>query len=81
MSITHTFNLQKNTDLKKFEVLPIFPSHIETQAELCLLYTSIHGSSPIYMTDEYMVNFIEASFLVSYREQEGKIPELTQEWE
>ena len=41
----------------------------------------IHGSSPIYMTDEYMVNFIEASFLVSYREQEGKIPELTQEWE
>mgnify|MGYP001071157171 CR=1 FL=1 len=34
MSITHTFNLQKNTDLKKFEVLPIFPSHIETQAEL-----------------------------------------------
>ena len=44
-------------------------------------YWNIHGSSPIYMTDEYMVNFIEASFLVSYREQEGKIPELTQEWE
>ena len=38
MSITHTFNLQKNTDLKKFEVLPIFPSHIETQAELDSLY-------------------------------------------
>lgn len=34
MSITHTFNLHKNTDLKKFEVLPIFPHHIATQQEL-----------------------------------------------
>lgn len=34
MSITHTFNLHKNTDLKKFEVFPIFPKHIETQKEL-----------------------------------------------
>ena len=43
MSITHTFNLQKNTDLKKFEVLPIFPSHIETQAELdSLAYVAEH---------------------------------------
>lgn len=43
MSITHTFNLQKNTDLKKFEVLPIFPSHIKTQAELdSLAYVAEH---------------------------------------
>lgn len=34
MSITHTFNLHKNTELKKFEVLPIFPHHIATQQEL-----------------------------------------------
>lgn len=34
ISITHTFNLHKNTDLKKFEVVPIFPSHIETKEEL-----------------------------------------------
>lgn len=34
MSITHTFNLHKNTDLKKFEVRPIFPHHIATKAEL-----------------------------------------------
>ena len=34
MSITHTFNLHKNTDLKKFEVLPIFPTHIDTKEEL-----------------------------------------------
>lgn len=34
MSITHTFNLHKNTDLKKFEVLPIFPKHIQTKEEL-----------------------------------------------
>ncbi len=34
MSITHTFNLHKNTDLKKFEVLPIFPKKIKTKEEL-----------------------------------------------
>lgn len=34
ISITHTFNLYKNTELKKFEVLPIFPSHIKTKEEL-----------------------------------------------
>lgn len=34
VSITHTFNLHKNTELKKFEVLPIFPAHINTKAEL-----------------------------------------------
>ena len=43
-------------------------------------YWNIFGSSPVYMTDEYMVNFTEASFLVSYREQKGKIPDLAQEW-
>lgn len=34
MSITHTFNLHKNTELKKFEVQPIFPHHISSKAEL-----------------------------------------------
>lgn len=34
MSITHTFNLHKNTDLKKFEVVPIFPKHVDTKEEL-----------------------------------------------
>lgn len=34
MSITHTFNLHKNTDKKKFEVLPIFPKQIHTKQEL-----------------------------------------------
>ena len=31
-------------------------------------YWNIFGSSPVYMTDEYMVNFTEASSIVSYRE-------------
>lgn len=34
MSITHTFNLHKNTELKKFEVQSIFPHHISSKAEL-----------------------------------------------
>ena len=34
MSITHTFNLHKNTNLKKFEVAPIFPEYITSQKEL-----------------------------------------------
>ena len=34
MSITHTLNLHKNTQLKKFEVRPIFPARINTQQEL-----------------------------------------------
>jgi len=35
VSITHTFNLHKNTELKKFEVLPIFPSGpVTSKAEL-----------------------------------------------
>lgn len=34
MSITHTFNLHKNTALKKFEVRPIFPKHIQNKQEL-----------------------------------------------
>ncbi|NCE72210.1 RND family transporter [Odoribacter sp. Z80] len=34
MSITHTFNLHKNTELKKFEIQPIFPHHISSKAEL-----------------------------------------------
>lgn len=43
MSITHTFNLHKNTDLKKFEVLPIFPHYIRNKAELdSLAYIAEH---------------------------------------
>ena len=34
MSITHTFNLHKNTELIKFEIQPIFPHHISSKAEL-----------------------------------------------
>lgn len=34
MSITHTFNLHKNPEFKKFEILPIFPRQIHTQKEL-----------------------------------------------
>lgn len=34
VSITHTFNLHKNTDLKKFEVLPIFPKQVSSKTEL-----------------------------------------------
>ncbi|MDE6452297.1 MAG: RND family transporter, partial [Odoribacter sp.] len=34
MSITHTFNLHKNTELKKIEIRPIFPARINTQQEL-----------------------------------------------
>ncbi len=34
VSITHTFNLYKNNDLKKFEIVPVFPHHIGSQKEL-----------------------------------------------
>lgn len=34
VSITHTFNLHKNTEQKKFEVLPIFPRQISSKTEL-----------------------------------------------
>ena len=34
MSITHTFNLHKNIEAKKFEVRPIFPLHVQTKKEL-----------------------------------------------
>ena len=34
MSITHTFNLYKNTEARKIEVRSIFPSHIRTKEEL-----------------------------------------------
>lgn len=34
VSITHSFNLHKNTDLRKFEVLPIFPARINSKEEL-----------------------------------------------
>ena len=34
MSITHTFNLYKNIEAKKFEVRPIFPSYVKTKEEL-----------------------------------------------
>lgn len=34
ISITHTFNLSKNTEDKKFEILPIFPHRVENEAQL-----------------------------------------------
>lgn len=34
VSITHTFNLHKNTEQKKFEVLPIFPRQVSSKTEL-----------------------------------------------
>lgn len=34
VSITHTFNLHKNNELRKFEIKPIFPSKITSKAEL-----------------------------------------------
>ncbi len=34
MDITHTFNLHKNTELRKFEVRPIFPRRIADKREL-----------------------------------------------
>lgn len=34
VSITHTFNLHKNTEQKKFEVLPIFPGEVSSKTEL-----------------------------------------------
>ena len=34
VSITHTFNLHKNTELQKFEIRPIFPKEVRTQQEL-----------------------------------------------
>jgi len=34
ISITHTFNIHKNTELKKFEIKPIFPSFVQSREEL-----------------------------------------------
>lgn len=34
VSITHTFNLHKDTNLRKFTIVPIFPAKINTQQEL-----------------------------------------------
>lgn len=43
VSITHTFNLHKNNDLKKFEIKPIFPARIGTKEELdSLVYIAEH---------------------------------------
>ncbi|MCM1440860.1 MAG: MMPL family transporter [Roseburia sp.] len=43
VSITHTFNLHKNNDLKKFEIKPIFPAKIDTKEELdSLAYIAEH---------------------------------------
>lgn len=47
VSIAHTFNLHKNTDLGKFEILPIFPKKIRDKNELdSLAYIAEH--LPIY---------------------------------
>ncbi len=53
MSITHTFNLYKNTAQKKFEVRPIFPRHISTQKELDSL-SFIAENLPFY--DGLLIN-------------------------
>lgn len=47
VSIAHTFNLHKNTDLKKFEIRPVFPSRISNQEELDSL-AFIAENLPIY---------------------------------
>ncbi|MEG2556561.1 MAG: MMPL family transporter [Odoribacter sp.] len=47
VSITHTFNLHKNTDLKKFEIRPIFPHHIRSEKELDSL-ADIAENLPFY---------------------------------
>lgn len=47
VSIAHTFNLHKNTDLKKFEIHPVFPSRISNQEELDSL-AFIAENLPIY---------------------------------
>lgn len=53
VSIAHTFNLHKNTDLKKFEVLPIFPKHIKNNQELDSL-ANIAENLPFY--DGMLIN-------------------------
>lgn len=53
MSITHTFNLHKNTELKKFEVRPIFPHRISTKKELDSL-SFIAENLPFY--DGLLIN-------------------------
>ncbi|MCC8174100.1 MAG: MMPL family transporter [Odoribacter sp.] len=45
VSVTHSFNLYKNTDLQKFQIVPIFPSYIETQAELDSLSKVVNSLS------------------------------------
>lgn len=47
VSITHTFNLHKNTDLKKFEIQAIFPKEIKSKEELDSL-AKIAESLPFY---------------------------------
>lgn len=47
VSITHTFNLHKNTDLKKFEIQPIFPKKVNSKEELDSL-AQIAENLPFY---------------------------------
>ncbi|MGL5682137.1 MAG: efflux RND transporter permease subunit [Marinifilaceae bacterium] len=47
VSIAHTFNLQKNTEDKKFEVLPIFPHRIDNTQQLDSL-ANIAENLPFY---------------------------------
>lgn len=47
MSITHTINLHKNTEQKKFEVVPIFPKQVKTKEELDSL-ANIAENLPFY---------------------------------
>lgn len=47
MDITHTFNLHKNTESKKFEIRPIFPHRVENKAELDSL-ANIAENLPFY---------------------------------
>lgn len=43
VDITHSFNLQKDTVNKKFDIRPIFPSHIKDQRELDSLVNIIEN--------------------------------------
>ena len=47
LSVSNTYNLVKNTEEKKFEVVPIFPDTISTQSELDK-YVAIFKQLPFY---------------------------------
>ena len=68
MSIAHTFNLHKNTDLKKFEVAPIFPERIKTKRELDSL-VFIVDNLPFY--DGLLINKSKHTYNMMITVSEG----------